>query len=139
MSGVASLVLRRDLIAHYFRGTALPYTQLQFALTRRIPPANAAANQLDEPVGLSYARVSTVFPSSVVWLGGPSDEMTLNVALLFPTATGTWGTINGWAMVSNGATPLVLATGQVPRPLRVISGIRPRLPIGAVSFSLLDT
>lgn len=137
MSGMLTTAYRRRILDHHFRGTALGFTHFGVALTRKVPSANAAASQLDEPVGMSYARLSLAL-GAANWAMTLAGEAANDDLLYWPTATGTWGVMTGWAMVTVEATPMVAAVGQLVVPWRVISGIRPYLPASGLAVGLYD-
>lgn len=135
MSGTLTTGFRKRMLQHVFSGTALGFTDLQVALTKRVPSANSSPSQLDEPVGLAYARQTLALGS---WANSISGEVGNPAIIYFPVATGTWGVLNGWALVTVEATPIVAAVGQLVTPYRVISGIRPYIPILGLAVGLYD-
>lgn len=134
MSGATSLAFRQQLLGNRFLGTAITWTAVGIALTRRVPTTNSSIDQLDEPVGLGYARVSIPIGASD-WDQINDNEVANQNVVYFPTATGLWGAIHGWAAIGGAS---VIATGTLNDPLKVIAGIRPYLPAGAISFGLYD-
>lgn len=137
MSGSASLSLRQDLISDRFLGIQPVYTGLLLALTRKVPTTNSSVNQLDEPVGLGYARI-TVPLGSAAWQLINGAEVVNTGTYYFPTATGLWGTIHGWALISTPGAALVKAVGTFNEPYRVVSGIRPFIGPADISFGAYD-
>lgn len=134
MSGVTTLAFRQELLQQRFLGIAPSWSTLAIALTRRVPTTNSSVAQLDEPFGNAYARVNLA-------LGDPDwdlindNEVANSGTLYFPSATGSWGTIHGWAAI--GGTRVV-AVGTLNSPLRVVSGVRPYLGPGDIVFGMYD-
>lgn len=141
MSGVLTPAMSNVLLQLFFnRGTYTPpFTDVQIALTRRVPVNNAGLNQLDEPVGGGYRRSNPVLLSNSVWSLNGSGQMFNSAPISWPLdCTVPWGTISGWAMISRGASPAVLAVGEINTPYRFVPPMRPRLPVGAITFGPFD-
>lgn len=144
MSGVTTLTFRQELLAQRFLGIEPVWDQFEVALTRRVPTTNSSVDQLDEPVGAAYARQQFALSSSNFSLIN-ENEIGNNGLLYFPTATGAWGSIHGWAVISQkvgawppGTGPKVMAVGTLNEPIRVVSGVRPYLGPGSIVFGLYD-
>lgn len=139
MSGVISDYFRRLMLERTFHGTPLPFTQVEVALTRRLPLSNSAVAQLDEPIGGGYRRSNAVTINATNWPLRASDGLIYNgTAIGWPLdCTVSWGVISGWAVVSIHATnPQVLAVGSLPKPVRFVPTQRPHLPINSIAFEL---
>lgn len=137
MSGTLTVAFRTRLLRHVFLSEALGFVQLYAALTRQVPSTNASPGQLDEPVGMAYARVPIAL-GAANWGMALSGEAILNGLLYFPTATGNWGLMSGWALVTDEGSPIVAAVGKLVQPYRVLTGIRPFLPIASLGIGLHD-
>lgn len=144
MSGVTTLAFRQELLKQRFLGIAPVWDQFEVALTRKVPTTNSAVDQLDEPVGLGYARQQFAL-SSANFAMINDNEVANTGTLYFPLATGSWGTIHGWAIISHkltawapGTEPLVMAVGTLNEPIRVVTNIRPYLGPGSLVFGLYD-
>lgn len=144
MSGVTTLTFRQELLAQRFLGVQPVWDQFELALTRRVPTTNSAVNQLDEPSGGGYARQQFALSSSNFSLVN-ENEVANNGLIYFPVATGNWGSIHGWAVISHkvgawpgGTGPKVMAVGTLNEPIRVVSGVRPYLGAGSIVFGLYD-
>lgn len=139
MSGSATYSMRNDMIGKYFLGVTLPWTQFHLCLTRKVPTTNSFPAQLDEPpAGVGYARV-------VLSVGLTDWEVQGNALIInknsiyFPTATGFWGAINGWALVSvESDGGRCKAVGTLNTPLKVTAGIRPYLVRGDINFQSVE-
>lgn len=137
MSGTLTTGFRRRILDYIFRDVPLGFDELDVALTLRVPSANAAVSQLNEPVGMSYARARIAL-ASPNWLTTAGGEMANAGLLYFPTATGNWGVINGWAWVSVEASPIVLAVGTIVQPYRTDAGKRLMIGVQQMSVALYD-
>lgn len=138
MSGVISDYFRREILRRAFDPTyALPFTQIEVALTTRLPLANSSTAQLVEPIGGGYRRSNPVTISAANWPLRATDGLIYNAtAISWPLdCTVSWGTISGWALVSVG-TSQVLAVGSLPKPVRFVPTQRPFLPVNSVAFEL---
>lgn len=142
MSGVISDYMRRELLKRGFQPEyTLPFSQFEVALTRRLPLANSAVAQLDEPIGGGYRRSNVVTMNATNLPLRVTDGLIYNATpISWPLdCTVAWGTITGWAVISIHATaPRVLAVGDVIKPVRFIPGQRPYLPANSIAFELSD-
>lgn len=139
MSGVITPNFSAELLKGYFHGYNPSYP-VEIALTRRVPVANAGTNQLDEPLGGGYRRSNTVALNAANWpLVSPDNQVYNAVAIDWPLdCTVGWGTINGWAILSTGASPMVLVVGEFNTPTRFTPGMRPRIAANVLTFGLFD-
>jgi len=137
MSGTWTLPFRRRLLSTVFLDEPLGFTDFQLCLTRRVPAANADLSQLDEPTGMGYSR-QQFSVGSANWQLSAAGEVVNKGLLYFSTATGTWGVMTGWALISVEATPMVCAVGTLAEPYRVVAGIQPYVPVGGLAVGLYD-
>lgn len=137
MSGASTLGYRADQVKAVWHRQLPSWSSVLVCLTRRVPSSNAAPDQLDEPVGLGYARV-TVAVSAANWPLQNSTEVGNGIAIVFPEATGLWGDVAGWAVLSAETTPKTLAVGTLAEPVRVSAGIQPVVQPGAIVFGVYD-
>lgn len=141
MSGSISDYFRREILKRAFHSYTLPFTQLQIALTTRLPATNAPPGALAEPIGGGYQRSAAITLNATNFPLRTTDGLIYNAV---PIAWGqdctvSWGTITGWAAVSVHATnPQVLAVGSLATPVRFVPGQRPHLPINSIAFELED-
>ncbi len=86
----------QDILEYWFAGTALPNTPSHIGLFTT-NPADDATGSVEVSGGAyarqAYAKNSTNWGSSVA--GAPSTIQNL-VAVTFPEATASWGTVKGW-------------------------------------------
>lgn len=129
--------LERAILDHILNdGTYTPPTNWFIALSTTTP-ADDGSN-FTEPVGGSYARVST---SGATWgaATGSSPATKSNTSLItFPTASGSWGTVThvGLFIASSGGT--VQMTGILDASRAVGNGDIMEFPIGELVFQLGD-
>lgn len=133
MSGQSTTWFRQQRLQETFRRVALPFTQVQIALTRKVPAANADINQLDEPGPNGYARVTYPF-NAASWTLANGTEMVNASRIVFPRASGTgWGMLNGFVLIAVGPNRTV-AVGTLVQPLRCVGGVQPVFEIGSIAF-----
>jgi predicted enzyme related to lactoylglutathione lyase len=112
----ANLLL--DLYFSKASNTTVPAT-LYVALSTTTP-TNTGAN-VTEPVGNSYARVSvtnnaTNFPAAAARAKSNGTD------IVFPMATGSWGTITHFAIYDASTAGNFIAWGALTVPVSVING-----------------
>lgn len=136
MSGTLTVPFRKRLLEHVFRGTPL-FGSMKIALTRKAPSANSSVAQLDEPVAMGYAR-QTIGLDTASWALTISGEVGNVNQIYFPTATGTWGVLTGWALISVEASPIVCAVGTLVTPYRAVATRRVYVPPNGLVVGLYD-
>lgn len=134
----ASGYFRQELLKAFFTRNAYApaYTQVLVALTRRVAPSNASAAQLDEPpTNLAYARQPLGLTNGNFALNG-QNQVYNAVQVTWPNPTGSWGALNGWAILTSEATPMVLCVGSLASPMRAIVNQRPQAAVGTLIIDL---
>ena len=139
-------------ISEYFRGELLkqgfnrdtytpPYNQFEVAAVTQVPPLNVDVADLVEPVGNAYAR-ATIPYNTASWTFNNFCEMQSAVDIVFPSATGFWGSIEAYVFLTSNSgssiTKYVACISRLVVPLRVTSGIQPAIQAGGVLFGLYD-
>ena len=120
-----------EILDHLFgKGSYTPPT-IYIAFSTADPLDDASG--LAEPVGGSYARVSTAAGDWNVASGGVITNAN-NIA--FPTATGAWGEITHFALFDAASGGNMLAHGQFTDSKTVVSDDTPKLIAGDVSVTL---
>jgi len=106
--GAFTNALKDDLIDQAFGQVAYtPETNLQIALTTTVP---TLATPGTEVAGGSYARVS-VANNKTTWTNASSGSLSNAIQIAFPTATASWGNVQGVEIYDNaGTTRLAFAT-----------------------------
>jgi hypothetical protein len=126
------LMLRAMLTPDAF--TALG--DMQVALTRTVPPANADATQLTEPTVGGYAR--QVYPALLAyWAPTGFGELYNTQVITFPMITVNWGLVAGWALL-DPISGQCLSVGSVQEPYSTIIGMVPRLDPGTMQLGIYD-
>lgn len=107
-------------------GATLLGSSLEIALSSTNPTEDGSG--ITEPSGNGYARV-TVSNNSTYWSASSGGQKVNASGILFPTATGLWGTMSHWALfdtgvmkiygeitdVSGNADPQIIDTGNTVR------------------------
>lgn len=99
-----------------------PAATIYLALATADPTDAATGASMNEVANSgSYARTAITFGAAA------SRRVTQNATVTFPTATGSWGTISHWAIVTSATYGAgnVLAHGAFAVPKSVVSGNTP--------------
>ena len=115
----------------------LPIANLQVALCRSAPAANAAVSQLLEPSTLDgYARVN-YSTGAGKWAPTGFAEFYNVDEIVFGAAAADWGWISGFALLDPLAGQCVVV-GSLSTPFVATLGAIPKLEAGAISLGLYD-
>jgi hypothetical protein len=95
-------------------------------------PLDTAAG-LAEPSGNNYSRVTT---SAATWQVAASGATQNILAITFPTASGSWGTITHFAGFDAASGTNMLWHGQLSAPKAVGSGDTPSFAVGDLDITL---
>lgn len=110
-------------------------TTLQVALTLTVPPRNATAVQLNEPISTtSYAR-QTYPLNGTHWAPNNFGALYNTVKITFPQVATTWGMLNGWALVDPVSGQL-MNCGALLDPIATIAGMIPFLDPATVMLGI---
>lgn len=93
----------------------------------------ATGGNVTEPSGNGYAVVAvtnnaTNFPAAA------SGAKTNGVSIVFPTATGSWGTVT-YVVLKDGASGSVVAYSLLGTPRTITTGAVPTLAAGSLSLT----
>jgi hypothetical protein len=138
MPSTFTMYARRQLLKSMFTpDDFLALESVEVALTRSIPPANAAADQLIEPDADSYSR--QVYPVGVVyWAPTNFGELYNTLTVQWEQiASQEWGFMRGWAVL-DPVSGQCLNVGSIIRPFRGITGMEPKLEPGTLMLGLYD-
>jgi hypothetical protein len=91
------------------------------------------ASELTEPTGNAYARVETS-PSD--WNAATDGSLDNANDIIFPKATGSWGTITHFALFDAATDGNMLAYGALSPPKVVDSSFTPIFDAGDLNISL---
>ena len=107
--------------------------------TTAISVVSGAISGITEPASASgYARVevaSTTASWGAATGGGPATSSSA-VAVSYPTATGSWGTVSAWFLADAATGGNVYTYAPVAVPQAVASGDTPSFAIGTLAASL---
>lgn len=107
---------------------ALWTTPLKVALYTAAPSDTGGGTEVS---GGSYARASLGAMTS------SSGGATSNVAnIVFPQASGSWGTVTHFAIFDSNGTPKFIVWGALTTPQLVSTGVNYSIPAGQLNFSL---
>lgn len=87
-----------------------------------------------EPVGGAYARV-THANNKTTWGAAASKSLKNAIAVQFPTATASWGTISHLAIYNSDATPVLIASGALTTATAIAANDRLVFDIGAITIN----
>lgn len=116
--------LETKLLDHVFNGAGAAYTPfgtLYLALATSSPGEAATGASMNEVANSNaYQRTAITFDAA-------TSRYVLNNLVTFPQATGSWGTVTDWAVVSTQTygSGDVLAYGQFDTPKGIVNGNTP--------------
>lgn len=109
----------------------------EIALCRTVPPSNASAAQLIEPVATAYAR-QTYPTGSLYWAPSGFGEFYNTTLITWPQVEAEeWGLIRGYAIIDPVSTQCV-QTGTIKNPFRATVGYVPKMEPGSVMLAIYD-
>lgn len=102
-------------------------------------PAPDGTNVTEPTVG-AYARTSSITFSSTLFSGASTSgssptTLTNTSAVVWPTATASWGTMTHWVCYSASTGGYLLYYGTLDNPAEVTNGLQPRFAVGDLVFS----
>lgn len=119
------------ILNHIFgKGSYSPLT-IYVALSTADPLDDAS--ELAEPAGNAYARVQT---SASDWNAASDGSLDNSNNIIFPQATGNWGTISHFALFDAATGGNMLAYGALSQPHTIDSGKTVRFASGDLDISL---
>jgi hypothetical protein len=128
--GTLSDFAENAVVKHLTREAAYsPAATLYLALCTADPTDAATGASMSEAANSgSYARTAITFGAA------SSRRVTQSGTVTFPAASGSWGTITHWAIVTSGTygSGDVLASGSLAVPKSVVSGNTPSVASGEV-------
>lgn len=131
MSNRFSNYLANALLNHLFgKGSYNPPT-IYVALSTSDPGDDDSG--IAEPSGNGYARVQT---SASNWNASTARTITNAAAIVFPAATGNWGTISYFALFDAANGGNLLASGQISPAQAVINGNTMEIDSGGATITL---
>lgn len=131
VSGLFSHYQANDLLSELLRNqTIAPSTNYYYALSTTSP--NPDGTNVTEPVGNGYARVTKTRggPFAAAGSGTPSAIANANEEIVFPLATGSWGTVSHWAIYDAVTAGNMLFYGALTSSEAISSGLQPGFDLG---------
>ncbi len=129
VAGPSSFVsIQNAILDHVFGGLDFPAsTGLEICLASGNPQ-----DDTNEPTDPSYSRVSIPNTKSY-WTTATNGVVENSVELVFPTATGPWGTMSYYGIYDDDDN--LISYGQLDIPLTITSGDTPRFGSGTLDIS----
>lgn len=126
----ASDFLENRLARHVLNGDAYASPATIYLALSTANPTDSGSG-MAEPVGNGYARVALVAAFTVV--GGDASNSS---PILFPTATGAWGTITHFAIFDAASGGNMLVHGALASPVGVVTGTIFRFAAGDLDVAV---
>ena len=135
--GNFSVRMRTNLLRGTFTPDAFtPPSEVQIALTTKVPLANSSVDELAEPIADEYVR-QTYPIGDAYWDETGFGELFNLEVVIFPTVLTTWGTIRGWAMV-NQETNQCMVVGELINSFIAVTGMVPILDAGVITIGIYE-
>lgn len=129
--------LENEVLDHVFGvGAYTAPTTVWIGLSTADPGDTGATNA--EPVGNNYSRVG-LDNSGTSWTTAAAGVTYNGVAITFPEASGSWGTITHvaiWTHVTSDGAAVLFATGALGTSKAVGAGDTPRFQINSLNLTL---
>lgn len=120
-----------EILDHIFsKGNYTPPT-IYVGLSTADPADDGSG--LSEPSDNGYARVAT---SSSDWNVASGGAVTNANDIIFPKATGSWGTISHFALFDAATGGNMLAHGSLSEPIEINSPNMAKIATGSISVTL---
>ena len=133
MPGFTNL-LENEVLDHIFPDQAfVPPSTLHIALSTTAP-ADDGTN-ITEPVGDGYARVAIV-SNLTNWPAASGGSINNGVAVVFPQATGTWGTITHFVVYDAASGGNALVIGVLAASKLIDNNDQATFDIGTMVFTI---
>lgn len=129
--GSFSDYLEDKILNHIFGKNSYTPPNIYVALSTADPQDDASG--LAEPIGHAYARVQTSASDWNVAAGGSLDNAS---NIIFPQATGSWGTITHFALFDAATGGDMLACGALSQPQIIDSGNTVKFTAGYLDINM---
>lgn len=127
--------LAGKLLDHAFGGPSMARPGTVYLALYDIPiDAEEDLLSATEVSGGGYARLA-ITNNNTNWPTAVSGEKSNGAALAFPTASGDWGDVAGWAIYDAASGGNLLFVGTLSTPRTVLNGDTINFPIGSVSIT----
>lgn len=125
-----SLYLRNKLLDHMHGKAAFTMPTVYLGYSTTAP--NASDGNVTEPTGNGYARVQA--PASS-WTSASAGAITNSADIVFPTASGSWGTVTHVVAYDALTSGNLLWSDDITSQ-SVPAGVQPRIPAGDADSTL---
>lgn len=143
-AGALTDYAENKIVDALFRGQSLGVPATWYYALYTVCPTDSTAGT--EVSGGSYARVAvaaslanfagTQSAGSTTASTGTGGTTSNNGAVTFPTATGTWGTINCWGLADASTAGNIWVYTTVTTPPTITSGATPSFSAGAATIQV---
>ena len=124
--------LEDEILDHVVGKGSYTMPTVYVALSTADPTDDASG--IAEPSGDAYARVET---SGSDWDAASGGATANAAAIIFPEATGDWGTITHFALYDASTNGNMLMHGALDASRSVTNGITPRFAVGELDITLV--
>ena len=130
--GSLSDFMENKFLDHLLNVAFTPASTIYVALCTADPTdTGTAASMFEVPVANGYARTAVTFAAAA------TRKVVQNAAVTFPQATGAWGTITHWALVSSAAgAGDMYAYGNFTASFAPVNGNTPTIPSGELEVEI---
>lgn len=132
----------QDLLEYWFAGTALPVGPITHIGLWTVVPADDATGGTEVTGGAyarqAYAKNTTNWGSSSAGSAGNPATIQNLVAITFPEATASWGTVKGWGYFDAATTGNLLYFANLDTNKAVDNGDTAKFAIAALVAKLGD-
>lgn len=117
-----------------------PPSSMYVALFRAVDAAtqlrNNNAGAANEVSGNGYARVEILGATGITFVSASSGQVTQSGDIIFPAATGSWGTIYATALMDDPLAGNVIVYDDWTTPEEIAAPDIPRIPSGNLIITL---
>ena len=146
-AGPFTYYAQNHLIDYLFRGQASGTPSTWYVALYTVCPTDTAGSGTEVANANAYARQSAGANALTVWAAtqggtavssGTTGTASNLAAIPFPTATGSWGTVNCWALVDSGTYGAgnVWIYAPVTTPPTITSGATATFGVGALTVTI---
>lgn len=123
-------------LGYLFGQTAFTLGTIHFALHNGVSAPTGDGSNFQEPSSGAYGRVSYT-NNAAGWTNPPTTKQTQNkVAIQFPTATGSWGTVTHFGIYDAGSAGNLLAWALLAASKTIGTGDTASFAIDALTITL---
>lgn len=120
--------LEHAVLDHVFGGSAYTQPTVWTGLWNTAPTDTSTTGEVS---GSGYTRIR-----STTWVAASSGQTANSTAIAFPTASGSWGTVEYFALCTSSAAGSVLAYSSLTASKTIASGDSVTFSTGAIVITL---